>query len=153
MQGWETLDRKEGITENVMRPVEPVSNGDKEKDEGSWDSLPAQSGAQEGLVTGAGRLAQVGDQAQRQAQQRMNEVLVQEGVARLAADVRDDAVVSAQISPPQPPHIQRQLGREPLPALRQPQQPQLLRYEATLLIWDWHMTKVSAHLLSAAGLL
>ncbi|BDA45554.1 probable G patch domain-containing protein 11 [Coccomyxa sp. Obi] len=40
----ETLDRRKGITENVMWPVEPVSDGDEKEDEvkeGSWESLPA----------------------------------------------------------------------------------------------------------------
>ena len=45
MQVCETLDRRKGITENVMWPVEPGSDGD-EKDEdaveeGSWELLPA----------------------------------------------------------------------------------------------------------------
>lgn len=44
MQVCETLDRRKGITDNIMWPVEPVSNGDEKEDaveEGSWESLPA----------------------------------------------------------------------------------------------------------------
>lgn len=43
VQVCETLDRRKGITEDVMWPVEPKSESDKEDDEveeDSWEALP-----------------------------------------------------------------------------------------------------------------
>ena len=57
---------------------------------------------------------------QGQRQQRADDALVQEGVARLAPHVSQQAVVAAQVARPKPRRVQRQLRGEAGPPLRPP---------------------------------
>ena len=57
---------------------------------------------------------------QRQAQHKILQGCMQEGVASFPSLIAQDAIITAQVAQPQAPHVRSHLILQPLPALHRP---------------------------------